>query len=124
MQISRATTGILLVLIMLTLMRRFDRFFLVKGKLDAQAAPIPLIPSKPVSWRILGPAIAGALCLGQFVFIFAFGNLPSQQYLKGAFPLLPFVLLFALVNSFGEEMLYRAPSLGALEGSLAPCRRC
>ena len=121
-QIPRAATGILLVVIMLVLMGRFKRFFLVKGSLDALAAPIPLITSKPVSWRILGPAIAGAMCLGLLVFILAFGSLPSLQSLKGILPLLPFVLLFALVNSFGEEMLYRAPWLGALEGPLGPAQ--
>jgi hypothetical protein len=114
-QIPRATTGILLVLIMLALMGRFSRFFLVKGKLDTPAAPIPLIMTRPSSWRILGPAIAGAMCVGLSVFTFVFGSLPSAQGLKSALPLLPFVLLFALTNSFGEEMLYRAPWLGALE---------
>src|SRR4030042_5610621 len=67
-QIPRFTVGILLVLIMLVLFRRFDKFFFVKGKLNAQAAPIPLIMSKPSSWRILGPAIAGAMCLGLIAF--------------------------------------------------------
>jgi len=119
-QIPRAATSILLVLIMLALTGQFSRFFLVKGKLDAPAAPIPLITSKPASWRILGPAIAGAMCLGLLVFIFAFGNRPSMQSLQGVLPLLPFVPLFALVNSFGEEMLYRAPWLGALEGPIGP----
>ena len=37
-QIQRTTTAILLVLVMLVLVHRFDRFFFVKGKLDAQAA--------------------------------------------------------------------------------------
>ena len=119
-QVPRATTAILLVLIMLALVRRFDRFFLVKGKLDAQAAPLPWIMTKPTSWRILGPAISGAMCLGLLVFIFAFGSLPSLQSLKGVLPLLPFVLLFAAVNAFGEEMIYRAPWLGTLEGPVGP----
>jgi membrane protease YdiL (CAAX protease family) len=121
-QIPRLATGILLVLIMLALLRRSERFFLVKGKLDALAAPIPLLFSKPVKWNILGPAVAGAMCLGLLVFIFAFGSLPSLQALKGVAPLLPFVLLFAIVNSFGEEMLYRAPWLGALEGPAGPAQ--
>jgi hypothetical protein len=108
-QIQRATTAILLVLVMLVLVRRFDRFFLVKGKLDAPAAPIPLIMDKPTSWRILGPAIAGAMCLGLLVFTLAFGSLPSSSALKNVLPLLPFVLLFAASNAFGEEMMYRAP---------------
>ena len=119
-QVPRATIGILLVLIMLILVRRFDRFFFVKGKLDAQAAPIPLILTRPPSWRILGPAITGAMCLGLLVFIFAFGKPPSMQALKNVLPLLPFVFLFAARNAFGEEMLYRATWLGALEGPVGP----
>ena len=76
-QIPRFTIAVLLVLIMLILVRSFEGFFFVKGKLDAEAAPIPLIIDKPSSWRILGPAIAGAMCLGLTVFVLAFGNLPT-----------------------------------------------
>jgi len=119
-QIQRATTGVLLVLVMLVLVRRFDRFFFVKGKLDAPAAPIPLITSKPVSWSILGPAIAGAMSVGLLVFSLIFGGLPSSDALKKVLPMLPFVLLFAASNAFGEEMIYRAPWLSALEAPLGP----
>jgi membrane protease YdiL (CAAX protease family) len=119
-QIPRVTSGILLVLIMLLLTGRFARFFLVKGDLNAKAAPIPIIMTKPSSWRVLGPAIAGAMSLGLIVFVFAFGNLPTAQSLKGVLPMLPIVLLFALSNSFGEDMLYRAPWLGTLEGPVGP----
>lgn len=114
-QIPRATTAILLVLVMLALTRRFERFFLVKGNLSAEAAPIPGIMSRPSSWRVLGPAIAGAMCLGLLVFIVAFGSLPALSSLSQVLPLLPFILLFAASNAFGEEMIYRAPWLGALE---------
>ena len=119
-QIPRFTIGVLMVLVMLGLVQRFERFFFVKGKLDAEAAPIPLIMNKPSSWRILGPAISAAMCLGLLVFVLAFGSLPSLQSLSGVLPLLPFVLLFAASNAFGEEMIYRAPWLGALEGPLGP----
>ena len=114
-QIPRLTSSILLVMIMLVIFRQFGKFFLVKGKLDATAAPIPLITSKPSNWRILGPVIAGAMCVGLVVFTLAFGSLPTLKSLRIALPLLPWVPVFALVNSFGEEMLYRAPWLGALE---------
>jgi membrane protease YdiL (CAAX protease family) len=114
-QIQRGSVAILLVPLMWLLMGSFQRFFLVRGRLDAAAQPIPWILTRPPKWNILGPAIAGAMCLGLVVFVFAFGSLPSSLALKGVLPLLPFVLLFALVNSFGEEMLYRAPWLGALE---------
>jgi membrane protease YdiL (CAAX protease family) len=119
-QIPRFTIAVLMVLIMLILVRSFEGFFFVKGKLDAEAAPIPLIIDKPSSWRILCPAIAGAMCLGLTVFVLAFGNLPSLKSLAGVLPLLPFVLLFAASNAFGEEMIYRAPWLAALEGPLGP----
>src|SRR5512140_1548781 len=117
-QIPRLLTSLLLVGIMLVLFRSFGRFFLVKGDPAAPAGPIPLIVSRPPRWNVLGPAVAGAMCLGLLVFTFAFGSLPSARGLAGLGPLLPFVLLFALTNSFGEEMLYRAPWLGALEGPL------
>jgi len=49
-----------------------------------------------------------------------FGKLPSLQSLGIVFPLLPLILLFAASNAFGEEMLYRASWLGALEGPVGP----
>jgi membrane protease YdiL (CAAX protease family) len=119
-QIPRLTTGLLLVPIMLLLTGSLDRFFLVKGQLGAPAAPIPLIMTRPSTWRTLGPAIAGAMCLGLVVFTVAFGSLPPLAALGGVAPLLPFVLLFALANSFGEEMIYRAPWLAALAGPVGP----
>ncbi len=115
-QIQRGTVAVLLVPLMWVLMGGFQRFFLVRGQLNAPAKPIRWVLTRPPKWNILGPAIAAAMCVGLVVFVFAFGSLPSSVALKGALPLLPFVLLFALVNSFGEEMLYRAPWLGALEG--------
>ena len=63
-QIPRATTGGLLVLILLILTGSSARFFFVPGKFDAPAAPIPFILTRPPSWQILGPAIAAAMSLG------------------------------------------------------------
>ncbi len=117
-EIPRALTSIVLVLLMLGLFMSFRRFFLVKGNLTAPAGPIPWILTRPPRWSILGTAIAGAMCLGLAGFTFAFGSLPTAQGLKGIPPLLPFIFMFALINSFGEEMLYRAPWLGALEGPI------
>jgi len=119
-QIPRVTAALLLVLVMLALVRRRDSFFFVAGTLDAQAAPIPLLMTRPTSWRRLGPAIAGAMSLGLLVFVFAFGGSPSAGALRNVLPLLPFVLLFAASNAFGEEMIYRAPWLAALESPIGP----
>ena len=120
--ITRTTTAILMTLVMLAVFRRFDRFFLVKGRLDAPAQPIPFILTRPPSWRVLGPAIAGAMCLGLLVFVFAFGRPPALASLAQGLSLLPFVLVFAASNAFGEEMLYRAPWLAALESPVGPAQ--
>lgn len=119
-QIPRATMGVAIALIALVLMGSFRRFFFVRGRLDAPAQPIPLVLTRPPAWHILGPAITGAMCLGLLAFIVAFGRPPALQAIQNALPLLPFVLIFAASNAFGEEMLYRAPWLGALEGALGP----
>lgn len=119
-QLPRATLGITVALIALGLMGSFGRFFFVKGKLDAPAQPIPLVLTRPPAWHILGPAITGAMCLGLLVFGFVFGQPPTLHAIQNVLPLLPFVLIFAASNAFGEEMIYRAPWLGALEGPLGP----
>ena len=121
-QIVRSTSAVLMVLAMLVLVRRFDRFFLVKGRLDAPAKPIPVVLTRPPTWRVLGPAISGAMCLGLVAFALAAGRPPTGQALRGVLPLLPFVVLFAASNAFGEEMLYRAPWLAALEGPAGPAQ--
>jgi membrane protease YdiL (CAAX protease family) len=119
-QVPRATVGILVVLFMLLLFRHFRCFFFIKGALDAEAAPIPLLMTKPASWRILGPVIAAAMSLGLLVFTFVFGSLPSIQSIRYLGSFVPFIILFAVSNSFGEEMLYRAPWLAALEKPVGP----
>ena len=54
------------------------------------------------------------------VFAFVFGRPPALASALTALPLLPLILIFAASNAFGEEILYRAPWLGALEGPLGP----
>ncbi len=44
------------------------------------------------------------------------------SHLARALPLMPLVLLFAAMNAFGEEMSYRAPQLGALQGPVGPAQ--
>jgi hypothetical protein len=119
-QIPRLTSGILMVILMLFLFHKPGNFFFIKGDLAAKAEPIPLIMTRPSSWKILGPIIAAAMCLGLVVFSVIFGDLPSSQSLQNALPLLFFVPLFAASNAFGEEILYRAPLLASLENPVGP----
>lgn len=119
-QIARVLSAVGMVLVMLVLLGSPKRFFLVKGDLNARAGPIPLLLTRPPVWHLLGPAIAGAMCLGLIVFIFILGHPPTMSGISQVLPLLPFVLLFAAANAFGEEMLYRAPWLAALETPIGP----
>lgn len=119
-QIARVLSAVAMVLVMLVLLGSPRRFFLVKGDLNARAEPIPLLLTRPPAWNLLGPAIAGAMCLGLTVFIFVLGRPPALSGFSRVVPLLPFVLLFAAANAFGEEMLYRAPWLAVLETPIGP----
>jgi membrane protease YdiL (CAAX protease family) len=71
------------------------------------------------TWRRRGPLIALALCAGLALFIVVLGGAPLSG-LTRALPWMPFVILFAAMNAFGEEMNYRAPQLGALQGAVGP----
>ncbi|MBK9054668.1 MAG: hypothetical protein IPL78_28300 [Chloroflexi bacterium] len=51
----RFTLALLMTGFLWFLTRNRHDFFLALGKLDAPADPIPLIMTRPSSWRILGP---------------------------------------------------------------------
>jgi membrane protease YdiL (CAAX protease family) len=94
------------------------RFYLQRGDLGARAEPIPLIMTRPSSWRVLGPFLSVALPGGLTVFMLAFGQMPSAERWAAALPLAPWVLLFAAMNAYGEELSYRAALLSGLEPAL------
>lgn len=111
----RFTLALLMTGFLWFLTRNRHDFFLALGKLDAAANPIPLIMTRPSSWRILGPFLSIALAGGLTVFMVLFGNPIVAALVVKALPLLPFVFLFAAMNAYGEEMIYRASFLAALE---------
>jgi len=104
--------GMILVLLILGYRRR--DFFLVRGDLDAPAEPVRWLGiNQPVPWKRLGLISSVAISLGLLVFLFAAGR-PSLETLKSVIPYLPWVMLFAATNAFGEEMSYRAALLTPL----------
>ncbi|MCA9874463.1 MAG: CPBP family intramembrane metalloprotease [Anaerolineales bacterium] len=68
---------------------------------------------KPLGWGVVGPAVALLLAV-----LFGWGLLALspgvQRQWPALIPLLPFVLLFAFMNAFGEEMAFRAGPLSQL----------
>ncbi|MCX6047037.1 MAG: CPBP family intramembrane metalloprotease [Chloroflexi bacterium] len=103
----------IIVTLLLLGFRRAD-IFLIKGQLDAPAAPVRLFGMKATEpwthfgWRFLLGAI---LALGIFLGIAAW---PMLGRLPQALPLLPAVFVLALFNAFNEELVYRAALLAPL----------
>jgi len=113
-QITRFGVALLMLAASWLLMRRRSAFFLGVGDLHAVAEPIPLVGmTRPSTWNRLAPIMAVCLAGGLVAFAIIAGGAPLAN-LPRALPLLPFVVLFAAMNAFGEEMSYRAPQLGAL----------
>jgi membrane protease YdiL (CAAX protease family) len=113
-QAQRFAVALVMLATSWLLMRRRSALFFAVGKLDAPAAPIKLVGMlRPSTWNRLGPIMALCLAGGLVAFIAIAGGAPLSN-LPRALPLLPYVLLFAATNAFGEEMSYRAPQLGAL----------
>lgn len=113
-QIMRLTVALVMLLISGLLFRQRSAFFFGFGNLKAVAAPIPFVGmQRPSTWHRLGPVMGLCLALGLIAFAVIAGSAPLTN-LRQALPLAPFVLMFAALNAFGEEMSYRAPQLGAL----------
>ena len=94
-------------------LKRHD-YFLVKGELGAPVEPVRWLGiKKPVPWTHFGRTLAIIITLITLVFL-AIGIRPSLSIIIAAIPLLPFVLFFAALNSFNEELPYRAALLSQL----------
>lgn len=104
----------LLVTAVLLLLGQSRRdIFLVRG--DWQASSGLRLPGrpKPLAWAVVGPLVALLLTV-----LFGWGllalNPGVQPQWQALIPLAPLILLFALMNAFGEEMAFRAGPLSQL----------
>lgn len=111
--IRLAVSLAIIITLLLLGFRRAD-FFLVKGQLDAPAAPVRLLgmneaePWTRFGWRFL---LGAVVALGIFLGVAAW---PTLGRLPQALPLLPVALLLAVLNAFNEELVYRAALLAPL----------
>ena len=93
--------------------KRVD-FFLVKGKIDAQAEPSRLIGMKKAeSWKRIGTIFATVIALGTMAYLML-SSPPSFDKAIEALLLIPSALLIALTNAFNEEFTLRAAPLSGL----------
>jgi len=107
--------ALLVVGVLLLMGLKRGDFFLVKGQMDAPARGVRL-PGMPnaVSWRVFGPVLAILLSILYVLFFASAYGVPRADAFAKAMPLLPFAFLAAVLNSFGEEMMYRAAPLSQL----------
>jgi hypothetical protein len=109
-QILRVLTALIMAGILWLIFKKFSAFYLVKGDLKAEAAPIPLLMSRPTRWNKLGWILAACISGGTLLFL-AIGAGPQLANLAKVVPLVPFVLLFALMNSLAKDELPRRLSI-------------
>jgi len=112
-QILRFGVALVMIAAMWIIKRRRSAFFLVKGQLDAPAEPVRFLFDQPMPWTRFGVILSLAISLGTLTFLVIAGR-PFLGTLLAVTPLLPFVLLFAGMNAFSEEMSYRAAPLATL----------
>lgn len=106
--------ALILAGVFLGLGQRRQDFFLRIGELNAPVGGLQWLGTKrPVTWMVVGPIVAIALTIlmGTGVFML---NPPQAAGFEKAIPLLPAVLLFAVMNAFGEELAFRAVPLSQL----------
>jgi len=112
-QLLRLGTALIMLAALALIYRRRSAFFFALGEVQATAAPIPHFIDQPLSWGRLGWISALCITLGTLAFLLAFGQAPLDRMAQ-ILPLLPFVLLFAALNAFSEETLYRGALLAPL----------
>jgi membrane protease YdiL (CAAX protease family) len=104
--------ALLLMLLLVSLGMKRQAFFLAVGKLRAAAVGLRL-PGIGNAWLLVGPFLALLLTL---FFFFGTAAMTGAQLanLPRLLPWLPAILLFAVMNAFGEEVVYRAAPLSQL----------
>ena len=114
-------TSVPMVLLLLWLYGKPRNVYLVAGDLDVVAEPIPRFGIKPnwVSWGRLAVISGVLIATGTLLLTLLTATGFRAPENLGALPRsLPLILLFALINSFSEGILFRNAVLGPLSGVL------
>lgn len=114
-QLLRLTAAVIIFLILLYFKKKPGNFFIKKGDIDAEVKPIKWILKKPTTWKKFGTVFMFYISLGTVIFLLIAGGIPSFIQLTGLLKLLPFIVFFAVINAFYEELAYRASFLSVLE---------
>lgn len=93
-------------------------FYLARGDLAAEAAPIAwLAVRRGDRWDSTGRNLAIGISFGTLAFLLLSGT-PTSGLVAAALPALPAILFAAALNAFNEEVTYKASILSAVEEPL------
>lgn len=120
-QLLRVGAALLMIGMLFVWRGKSGLVYVKPGRLHAEVQPIPLLGIKAgeITWVRFGWLAALAIGAGTAVFLFANGTLQADA-LTDLLPLMPFVLLFAAMNAFAEEVSYRAALLAPLKAVVSP----
>lgn len=116
--------GVTLVMLaaLFILFRHRARFYLAAGDMGAKASRVTWLGiSGTSSWSRVGLILMVILSLGTFGFL-SLAMRPALAALPSVIPMLPLVLLFALTNALGEEIIYRLSLLAPTTNVVAPAQ--
>ncbi|MBU0704322.1 MAG: CPBP family intramembrane metalloprotease [Chloroflexi bacterium] len=113
-QLFEMGVALLLIGLLFMLRRRRQRFFLVRGDMNADAEPIKWLGQKsPGPLWSFGLVFTGVVILAQF-FMFILPLSPTSDTLRNLIPLIPVILLLAASNGFNEEIILRAAPISTV----------
>jgi len=101
----------IMILTLLLLLGQWRRFFFAKGDIRVDTDPVPLMGiSAGTSVRTFGSIITKYSIFGLLLML-VLSLQPSLSMIIDVLPLLPVIIIAALLNSFSEEVIFRASLL-------------
>ena len=122
--LAEQSLNVILTLVMiatlLLLGKRRPDFYLRLGDTTAPVEPVHWLGIRDgTRWNELGGWLTLSISLGTLAFLVITGH-PSLDMVARLLPFLPAIVLAAAVNSFTEEMTYKASFLSVLVGPVGP----
>ncbi|MGF7056908.1 CPBP family intramembrane glutamic endopeptidase [Brassicibacter mesophilus] len=114
MQLPRLIIAIIMIGFLWSIKKSRHEFYLRKGNINAIAQPVKFVIDKPTPWKKVGIQMSFWICGITLVFLLIAG-VPSYKQLLNTIPLVPYVVILALMNSFSENIIYRISFLTLLK---------
>lgn len=117
MILPRLAIAAVIILFLFIIKKDRHKFFLCKGDINATALPAKFVVDKPTPWKKVGTTMSVYICGITLIFLLLSG-IPSINEIANVIPLLPYVIIFAVINSFSENIIYRISFLATLKDFL------